>query len=174
MSSASIALRSAIRLFVVAFSESQKSRRTISPLFGWASSISPPAPPGFDPSRPFPRHDSSAYTARRQFFVAAMLSNHLHRVDLIDVDDDAISGGRMHSLDALTPLDQVQPSRNDDVFGASPIDRDPASVDDRALEPVVLLRRQLCHAVVSTSSRAETCAPSLSITNGKSCASGEI
>src|SRR5512140_212916 len=164
MSSASIALRSAIRLFVVAFSESQKSRRTIAPLFGWASSINPPAPPGFEPSRPFPRHDSSAYTASRQFFVATMLSNHLHRVDLVDVDDDAISSGRMHRLDALAPLDQMQSRRNDNVFGAPPVDRDPVPVDDRALEPVVLLRRQLCRAVVATPSRTVTRAPSVSLT----------
>ncbi len=51
-----------MRLFVVAGSEIQRSWRTITPLSP-ACSTRMPAPPGFSPSRPFPRHDSSANTA---------------------------------------------------------------------------------------------------------------
>jgi hypothetical protein len=45
----SITERSAMRLFVVAGSDTQRSRRTISPPLGRMYSISAPAPPGLLP-----------------------------------------------------------------------------------------------------------------------------
>src|SRR5512142_318479 len=108
---ASMTERSAMRLFVVARSLTQKSQRLSSPVRGLTHSTTPPAAPGLSPSRPLPRHDSSAKTATISSGAAIDFRSAIHdleAVDLVDVEREPVAGGRLHGLDGLAPRAQAE------------------------------------------------------------------
>src|SRR5919108_3579420 len=141
---ASITPRSAMRLFVVAFSEIQKSRRTSSP--SRTISINPPAPPGFSPSRPLPIHDSSAYTATSGGSSLCMRSvgtDHLQCIELVERQLDRLASRGMRRANDFASLAKNELLRDDDVFRAAAECRNTIAHSYGALERLVFVMRQL-------------------------------
>ena len=59
-------------------------------------------------------------------------------VELVEVERESVSSGRVEGVDHLTPGHRSESLRHNDILGAPPRDRDAAAIDDRAFEGFVL------------------------------------
>src|SRR3954468_6540224 len=129
-------------------------------------SITPAAPPGLLPSRPFPRHDSSAKMARSgrvgvssvcclssviaQTFRSSTDTasrERLDAVDLVEMNGDFVPRCRIACFDRLAPIACAKGERNDHiVLSPTAAYQDARALGERALQSLVVLVRQLRHA----------------------------
>src|SRR5688572_15103595 len=77
--------------------------------------------------------------------ISSPFTHDLDLLDLLDDESQGLAGRRMPRFDRLAAPARANGRRDDDILGAAPPDRDPLTVDDRALERVVLSGGQLGH-----------------------------
>src|SRR3954469_8947081 len=129
-------------------------------------SITPAAPPGLLPSRPFPRHDSSAKMARSgrvgvssvcclssviaQTFRSSTHTasrDRLDAVDLVEMNGQLVPRCRIARFDRLAPIACAKGERNDHiVLSPTAAYQDARALGECALQSLVVLVRQLRHA----------------------------
>jgi hypothetical protein len=70
-------------------------------------------------------------------------------VELVEVERESVSCGRVEGIDHLTPGHRSESLRHNDILGAAPRDRDAAAIDDRAFEGFVLGVSQCRHGLAT-------------------------